>query len=302
MSGDEGSFHHEQVLLEKAVHYLQVERFDLAEKECRRALAEDPEDGSAMLVLGYALLGQHRNDEAEAEARAAIALLPHAQGFLLLSRALTQQGRHAEAERAVIDALRDDPIDSNAYECYGALLFKTGHIGRAERITRKALQFDPENADAHRLLAMILAESKKKHEALLHGEAGLRMEPDADSSHHALGIAMLQAGRPFKARQHLREALRIDPDEAAERAYLEADKACRLIYLPMYYAGWLVLKIPGHFITLWVCVLGVYFVGRQFDTTRDAARLMLLCYVVFVLYTWVVEPLTRLWMKVRPPR
>ena len=115
-------------------------------------------------------------------------------------------------------------------------------------------------------------------------------------------VAFLQTGHPFKARRHLREALRIDPDAETEEAFQSADKACRWLYLPMYFFGYLTHRFPGKNIGMWLAVLGSYFFAKQFDAIRGPAEVMLWCYIGLAIYTWFADPLVSAWIRFRPAR
>ena len=70
--------------LEKAEHLLDIERYDLAEREIRRGLAAEPELAILHVQLARALDGLGRPEEAEAAAREAVRLDPEEPAATLL--------------------------------------------------------------------------------------------------------------------------------------------------------------------------------------------------------------------------
>ena len=107
---------------------------------------------------------------------------------------------------------------------------------------------------------------------------------------------------PFAAKRHLREALRLDPsDSEAEAAFLEADRATRWIYLPMYYWTLLVIRLPGRQFAVWGAVMAFAFLAPRFGL-GDVRLAVLGVYLVFAIYTWLALPLVKVWTRLRPPR
>jgi tetratricopeptide (TPR) repeat protein len=285
-------------------HFLEIERYDLAERDLRQALLYAPEDPYLHFLLGRALDGLGRTLEAEEEAQTAMRLDPESVlGVLLLGKLRMDQGRHQEAEQLWLDALRLDPTEPILYLNYALLMRKTGHLDKAERLLQRCLVLDPENAHAHGTLALILAEKNQKAGATRHGERGLSLDPDRDVSHVQLGITYLQTGHPFKARYHLREALRLDPrDRAIEETYLLADRATRAVYLPFYFWSLWVDRIPGKQFAVWGAYVVLISVLRSSPVPKDVVSVLSVTYLAFMIYTWVATPLVKLWVRIRPPQ
>ena len=75
-----------------------VERFEDAEAEARKAMAALPNDPGAHRLLAQALISQDRDPEAEPSLRTALQLTPEDDVLLsLMSTALTKMGRTEEA-------------------------------------------------------------------------------------------------------------------------------------------------------------------------------------------------------------
>jgi tetratricopeptide (TPR) repeat protein len=166
----------------------------------------------------------------------------------------------------------------------------------------RGLALDPEDEHASALLAMILAERRKKQPALHHGRRSLALAPDDDGGHLALGVTLLQHGHPFQARRHFREALRIDPGPATEEAFLEADRCCRGVYLPMYWWTLALERLPGKNIGAWVLVIGGTAAARALGAPAGVVTGVVLVYVALCIYTWVATPIVKAWVRLVPPR
>lgn len=290
--------------LEKAQHLIDIQRYDLAERELRAALASDPQQPHLHILLGWALDGQGQLQEAEETGRTALRLDPEEVGaMVLLAKLCMDAGRHREAEEWFLQALRLDPMEPHLYLMYGILMNKTGHLDKAEMLLRKCLELDPENEQAHSTLAVVLAERRQAVPAQSHGRYGVTLDPDSDRSHALLGYTYLATGHPFKARRHLREALRIDPDDLdVEEAFLDADRATRWIYLPMYYWSLLIDRLPGKQFAVWAGMIALVQILPRLGVSKEIVGIMALAYLAFCIYTWVATPLSNAWIKARPPR
>ena len=289
--------------LEKAAHLSEIGRHDLAERELRAVLPLAPESPDVHLALGHALRGQQRLDEAVAAAHEALRLEPDwgIGARMLLVAVDFERGQHCHAERLLLEVLHLHPTLAEGWAAYGALMQRTGHLQKAQRLLEHALRLDPELATAHNLMGVVLAERRRARQAATHARRGLALAPD-DMAHSAIGVTYLATGRPFLARSHLREALRQDPSDGdTEQAFLQADRATRWTYLPMYWSSLLLDRLPGRQFTLWAVAIGATLALRAAGQEL-AAGILIFTYLGWVLYTWIAEPLTSAWIKLRPPR
>jgi len=150
---------------------------ELAEHAARALLARAPGDAGGRLLLGHALLSQHRFAEAEALARplAEVRGLPIDHG--LLGDALLSQGRLEEAAVAY-QAMMDLRPDGHAYARAAELRWLTGDLeGAAEAMTIAARAASPRNPEGvawafaqralYELRAGALAEATRSCDAAL---------------------------------------------------------------------------------------------------------------------------------------
>lgn len=117
----------------------------------RKAIANDPKNPAALMMLGRALTTIGRYGEAESMLRRSREVSPN--GFLpnsLLGTLFSRQGRFEMAENALLQALRFvSPNEkrglSRQFEVVGDGYFKTGKAANAERAYRQAVALDAEN-------------------------------------------------------------------------------------------------------------------------------------------------------------
>lgn len=291
------------LLVQRAADLNVAGRHDLAEDYARRALAREPQDAGALVQLALARHGRGKTAEGVAILGEALAARPEyarAHGLRALLR--TELGKYRDAEVDALEALRLDPEDAFLFRIYGQLVFKAGQLDKAEKLLRRSLELEPEDESTSALLALVLSEGKKQARALQHGRRSLALAPDEDVGHLALGATLLGSGRPFAARRHLREALRIDPDADAEQAFLQADRCCRLVYLPMYYWSLAVDRLPGKNIGAWALFLVFLFGGEAAGLPQPVLTLGSVLYIGMCLYSWVADPIVRGWIKLFPPK
>jgi hypothetical protein len=100
----------------------------------------------------------------------------------------------------------------------------------------------------------------------------------------------------------LREALAAAPSEPLEQAWLEADKVCRWTFQPVYWLNMLARLLPGGATTLWMGFAGYGVLIRSLKLTSPWAFVPVAIFVPLALYSWIAEPVTRLWIRIRPPR
>jgi Flp pilus assembly protein TadD len=171
-------------------------RFGEAETEVRAAIAMGLQAPEAWLVLGRALIGQMRFDEAEAALREAIGRRPgYADAHAELAQLIWMRTEDAEAAGAELDrALAATPFDvelglvkarlleyaRDATTAYGSLadllIARTGDARVQLTAALLALQFDPEAAFSH-------------------AERAFELDPEAGPAAVALAEANLALGR-----------------------------------------------------------------------------------------------------------
>ena len=290
--------------LQRAQHFLEAQRPDLAEHEVTRALVHAPDNAELHFMLGLTHSQRDQHADAGKCFERALELEPeHGRALAFLGLTRAEEGRYPEAERLMLEALRVDPTDALVYRLYAQLMQRTGHLEKAERLHRKALQLDPESASGHALLSTIEAERNRLGSAAHHSQRALALEPEQQVAHISAGVHALNSGRPFAARRALREALRIDPSNAElEELWLEADRCCRVVYLPMYYWSLALRRLPGRQFAVWGAMIALFLAAKNLGWSPVIFGSLALFYAAFCIYTWLATPLVKAWIKLRPAR
>lgn len=273
-------------------------RRDLAEREFRRALGEEPDDPGAHAFLALCLSARDADAEALSEADEAVRLAP-ASGFshMVRGHALLSLKRLPEAEDAAREAIRLDPEDADYRVLLGNVALSRRHWEDALGAADGALALDGQHIGARNLRAMALTNLGRKAEAAATLGEALAEDPEDAFSHANQGWVALHASQPDKALEHFREALRLDPTmEFARLGIVEALKAKHLVYrLMLRFFLWLGRQSQA---AQWAFVLALVLGPRLLrGIAQDAPYLkpfvmpVQLLIFSFILLTWVSSPL-----------
>ncbi|HEX6810451.1 MAG TPA: tetratricopeptide repeat protein [Planctomycetota bacterium] len=289
-----------------------IGRHDLALQYAEKGLAQHAGDPFLELQMAIALFSLGRKPEAERITREAAGHDPDANtgALTFLAVILMDRGCNREAEQCLIDALKQDPEDAHAWLQYGRLMSRVGRFAKARELLERARSLDPEDSDTLQLLAEIERDEERSLQSQSAGDRraaaaskkALAQAPDDPGALVEHALSCLASGRPFTARRLLREALAAHPSEGLESAWLEADKVCRWTFQPVYWLNVLARRLPGGTSTLWIVFAGYGIVLRTMKVQSPLAFVPLVAFVVLALYSWVADPVTRLWIRMVPSR
>ncbi len=235
----------QQLTFQRATSLLQNGDAESAERMCRSALLEFPQDPNLMCLSGRALIMLGKYAEAEERINTAITMFPefsrphvvrgelrliqgrHDQAVdefqravelgdsdpttqIKLSRALTLKGDQVAAKVAVEHSLRLDPTRRKLAEAFE--MEKTGKQKEAEEIYRDILKHDPENVDALRLLAGLATSQNKHRDAEILLKRALELTPDYGKAMADLVVNQVEQEKIDNALQYAARLTRIAGD------------------------------------------------------------------------------------------
>ncbi len=286
----------------------QTGRMDLAERDLRQMLAEEPRDATAHAFLALILLSDDKRwIEATDEAKTAVGIEPDS-SFTHYSHAtcLVTRNHYAEAEDAIMESLRLDPYDADAY---GVLA--RSHMGRdkyqsALDAAEQGLSIDPEHLQCGNLRSILLERLGRGAEAVASSAANLARDPDNAMSHSAHGWTLLNTGRYKEAQVAFREALRLDPhDEMARKGLMQAMNNRSFIFrmVHRFYVAMSRLNSRAAFGLIFGAWLLMQVLSRVADRVPALGPFilpLLVCYVLFVVLTWIANPLFNTILRFHP--
>ena len=294
-------------LVHRGLLLYQQDRYELAEKQLRGALAQDPEDAFAKALLARTVSELDRHDEALELAGEAIAQAPDG-GFCHATLALVLRNldRRKDALLAIEEAIRLDPEDANYRGTQAAILISLEKWEQALLAAENGLALDAEHGVCTNLCSMALQFLGRTEEAAATASAAMGKNPDDAMAHANLGWASLRAGDPRQAEEHFRESLRLQPgNEWARDGVIRAIKARNPLYrgLLKFWLWMSTLKDGAQ----WAVFLGLIFGRRILAAIADAsptlepfARALGFLLLAFVLLTWVGDPLFNLTLRLHP--
>lgn len=276
-------------------------RWDLAEAEFRKELAEDPENALDRSRLALCLYRQDRDAEAETEARRAAASAPDMPfAHYVLAKVLHSLERLPEAEGSAREAIRLFPEESEFFGALAWILLDRNRSEQAVEAAEEGLALDPDCETCANVRAMALVRAGRAEEASRGIAGALAKNPENSFTHANQGWAMLHAGKPRDAAEHFREALRLEPGmEWAREGMVEALKARHTIYAIMLkYFLWMSRLSSKAQIGVLVGGYVAYRILRTIAKTNPSmapfVTPLLVAYALFAFMTWIADPLFNL--------
>ncbi len=279
-------------------------RYDLAEEQVRRALAESPDDARAHGLLGLVLLHRDRHGDAEAAARRAVSLEPaDPWTHYVLGHVLVGGGKLAEARAAADEAVRLDPESPEHFALLAHVFLAAQRWRESLDAAERGLALDAEHQTLSNLRATALTHLGRRDEATQTIRKTLADNPENDWSHANSGWGELHANRPRRALEHFREALRLNPEnDWAKGGLVEALKAKNPIYrVLLAYFLWMIRLNPRVRMGVLVGAFVLYLIGGEVAATNPGLSPyltpLLVAYLVFAVLTWVAMPLFNLLLR-----
>lgn len=237
-------------------------------------------------LRGWALFGLERWDDVVEVAADALAEDPQDVHFLyLLSLAHEQRHDLAEAERAILAALGQDP-DSPELLCqYADITMHGGQLDKAEKLLGRAAAVSPDSPAVldSRITLAYLRGRRKEAEALT--RELLERDPESLRGHRMLGVLSLDRGKPRIAEERFAEAVRGDPTHAPTAG---AARAARELSRPWWWPLQIFerLGVAGSWIGAMVIIFGLRAAGMT-----AAAGIAVIVWFALCAYSWIATPI-----------
>lgn len=280
------------------------DRIDLAEKELRLALVEEPNNALVHSILAMVLTKQERFSDAIESARIGITLSPdESYSFYAMSYVQLVRNDLKKAEAAIRVAIALSPEDADFYSQLSMIEHRKRRWKESLEAAEQGLSIDPEHIACINSRTEALVKLGRSIEADAALSSALQRSPEDAYLHANLGWSLLEQNKPDQALNHFREALRLEPElEFARLGIVEAMKARFFLYRWML--NWFLWMMKLREKMRWGIVVGSY-VG--FQVLRSIANNnpalapwitpILVLYIVFAVMTWVASPLFNLVLR-----
>lgn len=174
-----------QELLKTAYSQYRAGKFDEAYTNCTKAIALNPKDYRAHVMLGY-IYGAQR--------------------------------KMKEASNSFATAIRLEPTDKEVYLLKAQVDFLRNARDEALVAARKAIALDPKYGDAHMMVGALLKfDAKRRNEAIAAYENALRINPQLGEAYQELGDIYVADKQEKKAEDVFRRGMDADPKHMAGR-------------------------------------------------------------------------------------
>ena len=197
-----------------AIAHQRAGRLDAAEELLRDVLAHDPDEPSALFLLGSTLLALGRVADAVAPLTEAVAIRPnHREQRQALARALLTMARPADA-LAALDPLAEQTGLAEVQFLRGTALNALNRPMESAVALRDAVAAAPSHAEAHLNLGNALMDLDDYAVAEAHMRLAITLQPDLAEAHASLGFLLTGRGELSAAVAACQRAIDLQPDFA----------------------------------------------------------------------------------------
>ncbi len=204
--------------LQAGAAHLKRGEADAAVKECRAAVALNPQSAAAHMLLGQAYLAQRSVSmfaEAKAELQQALDLDPTLYwARFYLARAYIDTGRNDRAKEELERGLEEHPNVPHFLSLLGEVNRKLGAPEASIALQKKTLEVDPAMTPAHYYAALAYMDLKNDDAAIRELEASIRSQYVAPEMYLTLGSLYAKRKRFAEAEDVGKKAIALDPSRS----------------------------------------------------------------------------------------
>lgn len=273
---------------------LQRRRIVQARAMLKSALASHPEHTNLLLQSAWTDYLDDCFEEALRTVQQVLISEPENENArVLYFQLLVEQEQNVEAERVIIELLREYPEEAAYYGRYADLMLCTLNLSKARRLAAEGLKYESENIECLSALSIcdfIDGGSGQMSEAL---QQMLVRHPESTRTLLLVVVALQQRGDSQGAKRIAQELVRANPDNPAlvDMAYqLKAATHWSMLPLwPIQRWGW------AASFGIWIfVVVGTRAISAASKILGQAFLILALLYVV---YSWIWPPVLRRIMK-----
>lgn len=294
--------------LARAQLLMAQQRYDLAEKELRRLIGEQPDEAMAYSCLAICIAeDEKRYDQATQAAEQAVRLEPdESYCYYALSLVLFQRNMYKEALQHIINAIQIDPEDADYYGHQASVYFEMRRWQDALDASEVGLQMDPEHTLCNNLRSIALERLGRGEDAVESARRSIKHNPDDSYSHAALGWALLERERYLEAQESFREALRLQPNNEMARAgmidainshnwlfrmmqrwHLSMSRLAHQYQFGIIFGAWLLVTLLGRF-------------ASDVPWLAPLVPFIFMAYMTFAVLTWTSQAIFNTLLRFHP--
>jgi len=194
--------------------YLWLEKWELAERDLRDALATDAKNAEAQAELAFLYLRQDRPEEAEKAAEAAIAIDEgDARAWYFRAAARSEMGRPKEAIEDYRKAIERSTVFPEAYQALAVLYRDEGKLPAAYEYLSHAIEQRPDYPLAYMTRGDVAEKLHRLEDAVEDYGHAIRLSPASPEAYFLRGKALFALEKLDEAIDDLSACLRRAPGE-----------------------------------------------------------------------------------------
>lgn len=290
-------------LLHRAQSLMDIQRYDQALEVLQAALATNPENERAHLLLLFCLTHLGKTHRAIEQGRELLGRFPNAPVlYQLLAANLADAQQLDEAQSMAEQGLEVAPGDVELLAVLGRIALSQKDWGKALYHSQDILEQVPDHLQGLNIRLTALNKLGHKDELRASLKDTLAADPNNPYTHNNIGWTELEAGHPHQAKAHFAEALRLQPNlEGARVGLLESLKAKNIFYRALL--GWMFFMAKQKEQAQWFIIIGAYLLYRFLisQATQYPILIPVVYLIAFFFYlSWIIHPLSNLLIKLDP--
>ena len=200
---DPGNMELHQLLAQSC---LQAKNYSCATEQFRLLLNQNSDSGPAHILLGEALDGLGRTQEAISEFEAAAKISPNEPDvYFSLGYLHWKSQQYDEARQEFDRELKLDPNHAQALAYLGDIEWKDNHPDDAVRLLQRAVKANKDLRIAYVDLGTIYLQQKSYKDAQVALQKAIALEPNQPDAHYQLGRLYQATGKAAEAKKELQK-------------------------------------------------------------------------------------------------
>jgi tetratricopeptide (TPR) repeat protein len=293
--------------LERGQLLLQQGRIEMAKKELRLELNQNPSNAYAMGLLGFCLSTEKDHENAAQLIESAIGLEPNNPYLFYLQAKIYLLANRLEDSIAAADqGLLLNPNGAEFFLIKGSIALNLDQWEAALKYAEIGLESDPEHVDLINLRARSLIQLNRRKEAEATLDYALHKSPEDPLAHTNKGWVAIENDNYEEAVTHFREALRLAPTfNFAKTGLKEAIKGKNIVYRQIlkFFLWTSKMNDKGR----WQLMIGAYLVyiifiklAENYPSLAPFFYPFILFYIMWAFSSWIAQPFSNLFLRLHP--
>ncbi|MEM9675355.1 MAG: tetratricopeptide repeat protein [Bacteroidota bacterium] len=293
--------------LQRASILLEQRRFNDAKSEIEQILSTDPTNAEALQILAGCYLGLEKIEKAKEVVESAIQQDPtNYYSLYLMGFVQYKLAKYKQSLKYIDSAITFNPLFVEAYGVKSAAHYALAQFEEALTAANEGLAIQADNTLCLNQRAKALLKLGRTEENEETAQQALKNDPEDAHTHANMGYTQLELGKIEEAQVHFKEALRLEPtNEFARYGMLQTLKANSIFYRWwLKYVFWMQSLSPR---SRWIVIIVAYLLFRFISSSKSAlgswemvATLFVYAYFVFAISSWIIEPVSNIFLRFHP--